>query len=440
MVEMNHNALAVLTTLKNAGFEAYFAGGCVRDTLLNLPVHDWDLSTSATPNQVSELFPGTKLVGANFGVSLVKMNGEEFETATFRNDGSYSDNRRPDSVEFTLDITEDVSRRDFTVNALMMDENGKVYDFVDGIADLENKVLRTVGDPLTRFREDSLRLLRAVRFAARLGFTLDYCTKQAISFRSETVKTLPADRVSGELAKMLTGGHVDVAFRLMHETGLLVHLMPELCNMHGVTQNPMWHPEGNVWNHTMKMLSFLKPGCSLTLALGVLLHDIGKPVTAKINPKTGHNQFHTHEHVGARMTERLLRDFRFSNDVIEKVASLVENHMRFFNTEKMSLSKMKRFVRMENFSELLELNRFDSLGSNGNLTDNDFCKDFLAKMAEEELRPVRLITGNDLLAMGFTAGPIFKTLLEVVEDAQLNGMVTTKEEAMALVVAFTERN
>lgn len=434
MVEMNHNAMVALVTLKNAGFESYFAGGCVRDSLLNLPVHDWDLATSATPDQVAELFSTSKLVGKNFGVSVVNVNGEQFEVATFREDGAYSDNRRPDSVKFTTDPREDVKRRDFTVNALLMDESGKVFDFVNGLADLENKVLRTVGNPSDRFQEDALRLLRAVRFAARLEFMLDPLTVSAMTLRSKDVTTLPADRVAGELAKMLTGGNVQVAFQTMDTTGLLVHFMPELCNMHGVTQNSMWHPEGDVWQHTMKMLSMLESGCSLTLALATLLHDVGKPVTAKTNEKTGHNQFHGHEHVGARMAERLLRDFRFSNEVVGTVSSLVENHMRFFNTEKMSLSKMKRFVRMENFSELLELNRVDSLGSNGDLTANNFCRGFRDNM-KDELHPVRLLTGNDLLAMGFKAGPVFKTLLEAVETAQLEGVVTTREEAVALVTA-----
>jgi len=428
-----NNAMKVMQILENEGFTSFLAGGGVRDTLLDLPVHDYDITTSATPDQVAKIFPGSKFVGENFGVSLVKMNGDEFETATFRLDGSYSDSRRPDSVKFTNDPKEDVLRRDFSINALLMDKNGKVFDFVGGLDDLNNKVVRTVGNPKNRFKEDALRLLRAVRFAARLGFTIESETKAAITEFASSVKTLPADRIAGELSKILTGGNVDVAFKLFDETGILQYVLPDFCRMRGVDQNEKWHPEGNVWNHTLKMLSFLKPNCSLTLALGVLFHDVGKPVTAKRNPSTGHNQFFGHEHVGAKMTKNTLRDLRFSNEVVDTVTDLVANHMRFFNTSHMNVSKLKRFVRSDNFSELLELNKFDSLGSNGNLTDHDFCKNFLESMAPEELRPERLLTGNDLIEMGMKPGPNFKILLEAVETAQLDGVITTKEQAVALV-------
>jgi poly(A) polymerase len=410
------------------------AGGACRDLILGKTPHDWDLATSATPDEVEALFPTSKLVGQNFGVSLVKMNGEEFEVATFRTDSAYGDGRHPDSVKFTKDPKEDAQRRDFTVNALFMDRNGKIFDFVGGMDDLNNGILRTVGDPSDRFSEDCLRLLRAIRFSARLLFPLDERTFAAIVTNRAAVATLPPDRVQGELVKMLTGGNVDKALWMLDETGLLQYVMPELLEMHGVEQNPKWHPEGDVWNHTRKMLGMLQPECSLTLALGVLLHDVAKPATARRNPKTGHNQFIGHPEVGAEMAERILHRLRFSNEVTDKVKSLVSGHMNFFNSRKMSLAKKKKFVRQDNFLELLELNRFDSLGSNGDLTDHDFCQAFLESLPEEELHPERLLTGEDLLEMGFKAGPVFRTLLDLAEEAQLNGQATTKDEAKALVL------
>ena len=433
MSDVLHNATLVLTKLEEAGFEAYFVGGCVRDSVLKLPVHDYDLTTSATPEQVAQVFPGTKLVGANFGVSLVTLNDHQFEVATFRTDGAYSDNRRPDSVAFTTDVREDVKRRDFTMNALLMDSRGAVLDFVGGLVDLQNKVLNTVGEPEDRFAEDALRLLRAVRFAARFGLTLHENVERAVRELSVGVLTLPNERVSGELTKMLTGGNVHLAFELMDRTGLLAHVFPQVVAMHGVDQNPLHHPEGDVWTHTMKLLAQLPAGCSLTLALAALLHDVAKPVTAVRNPATGHNRFLGHDEVGAEMARNMLRSLQFSNEVADTVGTLVDQHMQFFNVRVMKQSKLKKFVRQEHFAELLELNRLDTMASDCNMTDNDFAREFAENTPDEELRPVRLLTGHDLLDMGFKAGPQFKTLLSELETAQLEGAVTTRDEAVAFV-------
>jgi poly(A) polymerase len=257
---------------------------------------------------------------------------------------------------------------------------------------------------------------------------------------ASSVNTLPPDRIAGELAKILTGGNVDIAFKLMENTGVLQHVLPEIAKMRGVEHNPKWHPEGCVASHTLKMLGMLKPNCSLTLALGTLFHDVAKPVCAKRNPKTGHNQFFGHETVGARMSEKILRNLRFSNEVVDTVSSHVAQHMKFFNVTKMNESKLKKFVRQENFAELLELNRLDSLGSNGDLTDYNFVTEFLANMTEEQLNPVRLLNGNDLIAMGLKAGPMFKTVLSALEDVQLSGEVTTREEAVFFVEMLTGGN
>lgn len=431
--KINQNALVILETLENAGFEAYISGGACRDCLLGLEPKDWDITSSASPEQVSSMFLTSKFVGENFGVSLVKINEESFEIAQFRKDGDYSDNRRPDTVEFTRSAKEDVMRRDFTINALLMDRTGKIHDFVGGVKDLENRLLNTVGDPYERFAEDSLRVLRGIRFAAKYNLSLTVSIHEEMEKYASSVTSLSPDRINGELSKILTNGNVDVAFQLMYNTGVLQHILPEIVAMVGVDHNPRFHPEGDVKNHVFLMLSKLPANCSLTLALGVLLHDVAKSTTAVHNPTTGHNQFFGHETVGARMTERILRDFRYSNEVIETVSSHVAQHMKFFNVTKMNTAKLKKFVRQENFNELLELNRLDSICSNGDLTDYNFTRDFLANMSEEELKPVRLLTGNDLKDMGFKPGPLFKTILEELEEAQLNGKVKTREEAVFFV-------
>jgi poly(A) polymerase len=429
----NMGALKLLEMLENAGYEAYLVGGCVRDLRLGRHVHDFDVTTSATPDQVKALFPDSKLVGANFGVSLVSVGGEEFEVAAYRTDGSYTDNRRPDSVAFTLDVREDVKRRDFTVNALLMDSNFQVFDHVGGVQDLDDHVLRTVGNPMDRFSEDSLRMLRAVRFACQLGFALHEETEHAIKELAHTVLNVPAERLQVELNKMFCSGQADRAMDLLDQTGLLVHVLPEVHKMHGVDQNPLHHPEGDVFVHTRKLMSQLPKDCSVSLAWATLLHDVAKSVTAKRNETTGHNQFFGHEYVGAKMAKKILTRLKFPNEVVEQVESHVAQHMMFFNVPKMKRSKLLKFVRQENFRELLELNKFDSLASNGSLHDYEFTLNFLETCTEETLRPARLLTGNDLLEMGFVAGPKFKVLLEAVENAQLEGTISSKEEAVNLV-------
>lgn len=429
----NVNVLNLMTTLKDAGFEAYLCGGAVRDLLLDREVHDYDVTTSATPEQVKELFSNSKLVGANFGVSLVSVGGEDFEVATFREDGSYLDNRRPDSIMYTLDAREDVVRRDFTVNALLMDVDGQVHDHVNGLRDLHNHVLRTVGNPMDRFGEDSLRMLRAVRFACQLGFAVHEETEHTIKELAHTVLNVSVERLQVELNKMFCSGQADRAMDLLDQTGLLVHVLPEVHKMHGVDQNPLHHPEGDVFVHTRKLMSQLPKNCSVSLAWATLLHDCAKSVTAKRNEITGQNQFFGHEYVGAKMARKILQRLKFSNDVVEQVESHVAQHMMFFNVPKMKRSKLLKFVRQEKFRELLELNKFDSLASNGSLHDYEFTLNFLETCTEETLRPARLLTGNDLLEMGFVAGPKFKVLLEAVENAQLEGTISSKEEAIHLV-------
>jgi poly(A) polymerase len=418
-----------MKTLNAAGFQAHLVGGCVRDTLLGKDAHDYDVTTNATPAEVNALFPdNSDFVGAHFGVSLVKMDGFNVEVATWRRDGAYSDNRRPDSVEFTNDVTQDVLRRDFTVNALLMDAEGNVVDHVGGLADLNLRLLRCVGNPDDRFNEDALRMFRAVRFCVQHELELEADTFASIKRNAHLVANVSAERVKDELSRMLVSGHADVAFDLLLETGLANVVMPELCALVGCEHNSSFHPEGDVANHVRKMLSFLPKNCSVTLALGVLCHDIAKPRTRGLT-KEGRTHFRTHEVVGAGMTNDILRRLKFPNEVTETVVGHVKNHMKFFVARQMKRSTLMRFLRQPNFTELLALGRLDVAGSNNDFSDVDFVEHFMNENANE-LTADRLVNGNDLIAMGFVPGPNFKVLLEQVETEQFEGRLTTREAAL----------
>lgn len=425
---MNQNGLQILKKLAHAGFEAYFCGGCVRDSLLGKAPKDWDLTTNCSKEDMFRLFPDSEMVGAHFGVHLVKMNGEQFEVARFRNDGAYSDNRRPDSVEFTDDVRQDVLRRDFTVNALLMDADGNVVDYVGGLADLNLRVLRCVGNADQRFNEDALRLMRAVRFCAQHDFTMDNDTKNAVKRNAHLVANVSAERVRDELSRMLTSGRADVAFDLLLDTGLAAVVMPELCDFVGCEHNSSFHPEGDVANHVRLLLVGLEKGCSLTLALAALLHDAAKPRTRGLT-KDGRTHFRTHEVVGAVMANDILRRLKFPNDVTETVVSHVKNHMKFFVARQMKRSTLMRFLRQPKFNELLALGRLDVGASNKDFSDVDFVQRFMDEN-NAELNAPRLVTGDDLIALGFMPGPNFKLLLDQVETEQFEGRVTTREAAL----------
>jgi poly(A) polymerase len=435
--EMRKAALSVMSTLTKAGFVSYMVGGCVRDTLLGKEPKDFDVTTNATPDQVAALFNNSAFVGAHFGVSLVKFEDADVEVATFRRDGEYSDNRRPDSVELTLDVREDVTRRDFTVNALLMDENGNVVDHVNGLVDLNNRVLRCVGNPDDRFNEDSLRMLRAVRFCAMHEFVLESDTFNAIVRNAHLVKNVSAERVAGELSKMLVSGHADVAFDLLLETGLAKFVMPELCDFVGCEHNSSFHPEGDVANHVRLLLAGLEKGCSLTLALAVLLHDVAKPRTRGVT-KEGKTHFRGHENVGADMAKDILHRLKFSNDVTDVVVNHVKNHMKFFVARQMKRSTLMRFLRLPNFAELLALGKLDVGASNKDFSDVEFVERFLKEHGDELTRE-RFVNGDDLIAMGFVPGPNFKVLLEQVETEQFENRLTTREAALNFVRARSPR-
>ena len=430
---MREAAFGAVDVLTANGHSAFVAGGAVRDLLLGRVPHDFDVTTSATPTEVAALFPQNyDFVGAHFGVSLLKFGTFTVEVATFRTDGSYADNRRPDSVTLVKDVQLDVARRDFTVGALLMDASGTVFDYVGGVADLENRVLRCVGNPFDRFEEDALRMLRAVRFCAQLGFTMHPETFAAVCANASRVQSVSAERVASELSKMFTSGRADVAFHLLLSTGLAQYVMPELVPMVGCEHNnPVHHPEGDVATHTSLLLAGLSAGCSLTLALAALLHDVGKPA-CRVVTADGRVVFHGHAEVGAKMAEEILHRLKFSNAVVDTVVSHVANHMRFFAVPQMKRSTLVRFARSLNFTELVEVARLDASASSGDMTAVEFVEQFLREH-KEEVHCARLVTGNDLVAMGLTPGPAFKTMLDAVETEQLEGRVTTHEDALEFV-------
>ena len=438
-------ALRIVRHLRELGHEAYFAGGCVRDLLLGVEPKDFDVATSATPDLVQGAFPRTEAVGAVFGVVLViqVVAGERVatEVATFRHDGAYSDGRRPDAVRFSLDPREDALRRDFTINGMLYDPTAvegqdAVLDFVGGRGDLEERWIRTIGRAETRFTEDKLRMLRGVRFAARLGFNLFDTTAEAMAKMAGDVAQVSAERVRDELTKILTEGNARRGFELLEDTGLLHVLLPEIEAMRGVEQPPQYHPEGDVWVHTLMLLDHLPKGASPTLAWGMLLHDVGKPATftppdpAKLGDRI---RFNRHVEVGVAMARVILSRLRFSNEEAAQILELVEHHMQFGDVMKMKESTLKRFLRMPHFDEHLALHRADCLSSNGNLGMYEFAKQKLEELGEEQLKPKLLVTGADLIAAGYKPGPVFKTMLEAAEDAQLEGLIATKEEGLRLV-------
>ncbi|HWX55841.1 MAG TPA: CCA tRNA nucleotidyltransferase [Verrucomicrobiae bacterium] len=433
-------ATRILGVLREHGYSAYLAGGCVRDLLLGLEPTDYDVATSASPEQVMEILPQTYAVGAQFGVVLVPVVRDApegpanyaIEVATYRSDGAYSDGRHPDQVQFSADPRLDVQRRDFTINGLLLDPiTQEVLDYFGGREDLQRKIIRTIGSPRQRFSEDKLRLLRAVRFAARLDYAIEEKTLQAIRELAPQILDVSRERIRDEILKMLTEGRARRAFELLDQTGLLEQVLPEIKKMQGVQQPPQYHPEGDVWVHTLMLLEGLPANCSTTLALGALLHDVGKPPTFRAAPDR--IRFDNHAEIGTTMAEEICRRFRLSNDETDQVCALVANHMKFADVPRMKDSTLKRFFRLPQFDEHLELHRLDCLGSHRDLGLYNFTQEKLRSLPAEQIRPEPLLTGDDLIAAGHQPGPRFKDLLTAVEDAQLDGSIATKEEALALV-------
>jgi len=430
---MDKGAIAadVVRRLRKAGHEALFAGGCVRDRLLGRLPLDYDVATSAPPEAVRALFPRTVAVGAQFGVIIVLERGARIEVATFRSDDAYVDGRRPSAVHFGS-AREDAERRDFTINALYEDpETGEVHDWVGGQADLAAGVVRTVGDAGARIAEDRLRMLRAVRFAARLGFRIHPETMVAIRAAAPTVVDMAAERIGDEVVKMLCEGAAHRALELLDETGLVAVVLPAVAAMKGVMQSPDFHPEGDVWTHTLILLAQLPAGAPETLALGALLHDVGKPRAA--GEKNGRITFYGHEAIGADMAVEICRTLRRSRATWERVDYLVRNHLRLAHAREMRLSTLKRMLAADGFDELARLVRLDTLASSCDLGPVLYCERRRAELAVEELKPPRLLGGDDLQAMGYAPGPGLGRMLRELADAQLEGTVGTAEEATAWV-------
>ena len=425
-------AVELARRLKAAGHEALFAGGCVRDKLLGHPPEDYDIATSAVPSEVLELFPGSNEVGAHFGVVIAKHGGHHVEIATFRTDGSYRDGRRPESVTFSTP-QEDARRRDFTINGLFeIPETGEVIDHVGGMADLKAGVIRAIGDPKARFTEAGLRLLRAVRFAARMGFIIEPETDTALRDCAPLLDRISPERIRDEFSKILTSPRRREGVAHLVETNLIRHFMPEVLPLIGCEQPPEWHPEGDVYVHTLIMLEMLAPDVPLDLCLAVLLHDIAKPPCRTVDPD-GRIRFNGHDALGARMAETILRRLRYPNQVIADVVAMVARHMQFMNVQKMRVAKLKRFMAEPTFERELELHRVDCASSNG-FTDNyEFLQAKETEFAAEPLIPPPLVTGKDLIKLGLQPGPRFKEILEAIQTEQLEGRILEREAALELL-------
>jgi poly(A) polymerase len=426
-VSAHEKAISIVRHLRQEGYEAYLVGGCVRDMLLKKLPQDYDIATDAKPEDIQRVFPKTIPVGEQFGVILVLVEDEPFEVASFRYDGPYLDGRRPSHVRYGS-LEEDVFRRDFTINGMVYDPvEDRVIDLVEGQKDLERRSIRAIGNARQRFEEDRLRMIRAVRLAASLQFEIEPTTLGAVKQLAATITQISWERIGEEVTRILTEGGARRGFELLDETGLLAVLLPEVSAMKGTPQSPDYHPEGDVFAHTMLLLSHLN-GPTETLAYGCLLHDIAKPVC--LRQEAGRITFYGHTDKGAEMAEEILKRLKRARAVSERVSYLVRNHLRHVQAPGMRLSTLKRFLREDGIEELLELARIDALSSNGDLQYYQFCKERLNELKDEEIRPAPLVRGDDLIALGFTPGPIFADILRQVEDAQLGGELTSREDAL----------
>lgn len=430
-------ALDIVQRLRNSGYRAYLVGGCVRDRLLGIAPQDFDISTDALPEELIRHFPQSQRVGAHFGVILVRRgSGVHVEVATFRSEGAYVDGRRPDEVRFVIDPALDVQRRDFTINGLMEDPlTGQVFDFVGGKADLSARIVRAIGNPELRFQEDHLRMLRAVRFAARLNFSIEPATLDGIRQQAHCIRKISAERIRDELIRILTEGGARYGFELLDTSRMLQYILPEVKAFQGVAQPPEFHPEGDVWAHILIMLGEMQCA-SVTLAFAVLLHDVGKPPTFRVADRI---RFDGHAELGAEMAKSILLGLKLPTADVERVTSLVANHMRFKDVRQMRISTLKRFLALPHFGEHLELHRLDCLASNGKTDTYDYVRAQIAEMDTTDLHPKPLLTGRDLIEAGFRPGPAFGRALEAVSTGQLEGAIRTREQALDVARSLLER-
>ena len=426
-------AIDIIGKLQEKGHIAYLAGGCVRDMLRGETPKDYDIATSALPEEITSIFTKTREVGVHFGVVIVIVKNQAFDVATFRNDGSYKDGRHPEEVTFSTP-QDDTARRDFTVNGIFFDPISEKYiDFVEGKSDIDKKVIRAIGEPNLRFQEDHLRLLRAIRFAARFDYEIEAETWNSIKSNASGISKISKERIRDELTKILLNENRVLGFDLLVESGLMEHIIPEILQLKGCEQPPQFHPEGDVFVHTRLMLSLLKDAPSIELVLSVLLHDIGKPATYSFDEEADRIRFNGHDKLGAEMSEQILRDLKFSNSIIEDVVQMVANHMTFKDVQKMRQSKLKRFMSRSTFSDEIELHRVDCLGSWGGLDNYDFLNKKMVEFANEPIIPQPLLTGKDLIKLGWSSGPDLGQTLNSVQDMQLEGKLNSKDEALVWV-------
>ncbi len=429
-------ALEIVEALAEKGHEAFFVGGCVRDALLGVACDEIDIATSATPEQVQRAFAKTVAVGESFGVVLVIKGDMNFEVATFRRESKYGDGRHPESVDYTKDPEEDVRRRDFTINGMLYDPvSGELYDYVEGLADLERGLVRTIGDPEARFAEDKLRMMRAVRFTSCLGFKLDGAALSAIRGAASGISVVSRERIREELIKILTRRNPGDGLRLLSSCGLLKHFLPEVECMHGVQQPPQFHPEGDVFQHTCLVMDMLYGNTdgrySDELAVAALLHDVGKPPTYSESDRI---RFNGHDRVGAKMSEGICRRLRFSKKQIKRIFELILEHLKFKDVFNMRESTLKKFLSLPYFEEHMQMHLADCMASHGKTDAYDFIREKMEEYGREEIKPLPLLSGQDLISLGYSPGPAFSEMLGQVEELQLENRLSSKEEAIEFVL------
>ena len=424
-------AVEIVRRLQAAGFSAFWVGGCVRDFLLGREPQDYDIATSARPEQIEKLFKRTVAVGRKFGVMVVVENGRQFQVATYRAEAGYRDGRHPEQVTFG-DAQADAQRRDFTVNGLFYDPvTEKTHDWVGGKKDLRAKVIRTIGVPEERFAEDHLRLLRAVRFAAQLDFAIEPQTMAAVRKLAAKIELISAERIRDELNKLFQPPHAAQGLVLLLRSGLLPGVLPELITTIACEQSPDFHPEGTVFEHIRRMLEKLPPGAHPSLPWAVILHDIAKPATAGLDPATGKIHFYGHEKVGAALAERILTRLRFPKKQIEEIVACVRQHMQFKDVKQMRKATLRRLLMRKTFPLELELHRLDCLGSHGDLDHYEFLIEQAAELEEKPAIRPPLLTGKDLIALGMKPGPALGALLAEIRDKQLQDELKTPRQARA---------
>ena len=430
--ELIRKATIIIQTLQNNNHIAYFAGGCVRDMLLKEVPKDIDIATSATPETVLKLFPHCHQIGAAFGIINVVIENESFEVATFREEDGYTDGRHPAKINYTTSPKLDAARRDFTINAMFYDPiNDKILDYHNGEEDLNNHLLKAVGKADKRLSEDFLRILRAIRFAIRFDLTINNDVKNAIIKNLKGLKKLSAERIRDELNKIFIGKNPHKAFAILEELGIFKIIIPELSALKGVEQSAKYHPEGDVFTHTMLMLEHMTYP-NIELAWSILLHDIGKPTTYALD-EDGIPHFYAHEKFGQEIAERILFQLKFSKKEIKNISSAVRNHMKFAHVDKMKKAKLKRFMAEDNFSLQLELHRIDCISSHSIMNNYIFLLDELITLKNTPSLPPPLLNGKDIINLGISPGPFIGSLLKKVQDAQLEGIINSKNEAIEMV-------